>query len=125
VSDYCLGCGASVRTEAGMLCRACQESAEASTRCRVCHSGEPVFRDGLCRPCWTEFPHAHTDYVEEGPYAGMSHDDFVELILREMSEHSLVDLLKVPGAWEVYSEHFNNEAFDRWTKARPLAGPSR
>ena len=33
-------------------------------KCRVCHSMEPVFRDGLCQSCYLEFPHKHIGYVD-------------------------------------------------------------
>lgn len=42
-----------------------------------------------------------------------THDEFVEAVVACMDECTATELLQVPGAWEVFSEHFNNDALER------------
>jgi hypothetical protein len=47
-------------------------------------------------------------------YDKMTSEDF-QRILEELVHASTTDLLmSLPGAYEVFSEHFNNEVLDQW-----------
>ena len=45
-------------------------------------------------------------------YSKITDDQFTAALERIIGEHSPAQLLAVPGAYEVFSEEFNNEALD-------------
>lgn len=46
-------------------------------------------------------------------YSALTDEDFDE-ILSEITIENAASLLLVPGAYEVFSEHYNNEVLARW-----------
>jgi hypothetical protein len=56
-------------------------------------------------------------------FENIDHDEFVRLVLECMEDSTNEELLQIPGVWEVLSEHFNNEALERWEKESPNDEP--
>ncbi len=54
-------------------------------------------------------------------YSKMTSIEF-DSILEDLMHENANTLLAVPGAYEVFSEHFNNEILDRWEKMSYEAG---
>ncbi|MDY0282382.1 MAG: hypothetical protein RBR35_17685 [Salinivirgaceae bacterium] len=52
-------------------------------------------------------------------YAKMSQEEF-DSLLNDCIKDNAANLLSIPGAYEVFSEHFNNEVLDRWTDDQGL-----
>jgi len=52
-------------------------------------------------------------------YAKMTDDDFDRILAQILDEMTGEQLLQVPGAYEAFSEHFNNEVLEKWEEAHP------
>jgi len=57
----------------------------------------------------------------EDTFKNMTHEDFVACLLEVMAKKTTEELLRTAGAWEVYSEEFNNEVLDLWLSRRKSA----
>jgi len=49
-------------------------------------------------------------------YSNMTQEDFDRFLVQIMKDESAESLLQVPGAYEVFSEHFNNAVLDAWAE---------
>lgn len=47
-------------------------------------------------------------------YEAMTNEEFDAILTEIIAETPAGVLLQIPGAYEVFSEHFNNEVLDRW-----------
>ena len=45
-------------------------------------------------------------------------DEKYDKILGDIVKENSSTLLTIPGAYEVFSEHFNNEVLDRWAQTQ-------
>ena len=53
-------------------------------------------------------------------YAKMTDADFDRILTDIVNSHTGEQLIKgVPGAYEVFSEHFNNEVLEKWEEENP------
>ena len=51
-------------------------------------------------------------------YKNMTNDEFDRILERIVIEN-LNEIMTIPGAYEVFSEHYNNEVLDRWARENP------
>lgn len=47
-------------------------------------------------------------------YEAMTDEEFYTILEEVVAETPAGVLLQIPGAYEVFSEHFNNEVLERW-----------
>lgn len=52
-------------------------------------------------------------------YSKMEQGELDELLEELISETKPRDLIQIPGAYEVLSEHFNNDVLERWAEDNP------
>lgn len=52
---------------------------------------------------------------QESDYSKMSQEDF-DRILERIVIQNLNELMTIPGAYEIFSEHYNNEVLEEWEK---------
>jgi hypothetical protein len=52
-------------------------------------------------------------------YDNMTDEDFDSILAEIIGEHTAEQLLAIPGAYEVFSEHFNNEVLSKWESRQP------
>ena len=52
-------------------------------------------------------------------YDKASQDELDVILAKIIGELSGEQILAIPGAYEVFSEHFNNEVLERWVEDHP------
>ena len=52
------------------------------------------------------------------PYDEMNDEEFDSILEEVLDEQCGASLLTIPGAYEVFAEHFNNEVLSRWLESR-------
>lgn len=56
--------------------------------------------------------------VKDADYSKMTDDEFY-YTLQDLVRDNSGELLTIPGAYEVFSEYFNNKVLERWAEANP------
>ena len=51
-------------------------------------------------------------------YKNMTDEEF-DNILEEIIMENLNEIMTIPGAYEIFSEYYNNDVLDRWKKENP------
>ena len=53
-------------------------------------------------------------------YSKMTDEEFDRILTAQVSELTAGDILQIPGAYEVFSEHFNNAVLDEWRSQKEM-----